>query len=84
MDTNFAYGQNPSTLREKYYEAHDLVIKAWTEPEPFAFNGKYNQVRYVNIWPRPLQKPHPPVWIPAAAASRPGSGPAVWTTSTAI
>ena len=31
MDTCFAYGQNPSQLRERYLEAHDLVIKAWTE-----------------------------------------------------
>ncbi len=68
MDTNFAYGQTPATLREKYYEAHDLVIKAWTEPKPFAFNGKYNQQRYVNIWPRPLQQPHPPVWIPGGGS----------------
>ena len=49
QDTNFAYGQVPATLREKYYEAHDLVKRAWTEPEPFAFNGKYTQIRYVNI-----------------------------------
>ena len=68
MDTNFAYGQNPATLREKYYEAHDLVMRAWTEPEPFAFNGKYTQIRYVNIWPRPLQTPHPPVWIPGGGS----------------
>ena len=68
MDTNFAYGVNPAILREKYYEAHDLVIKAWTEPDMFAFNGKYNQVRYANIWPRPLQKPHPPVWIPGGGS----------------
>lgn len=68
MDTNFAYGVNPAILREKYYEAHDLVIKAWTEPDMFAFNGKYNQVRYTNIWPRPLQKPHPPVWIPGGGS----------------
>ena len=68
MDTNFAYGQNPATLREKYYEAHDLVIKAWTEPEVFAFNGKHTQARYVNIWPRPLQKPHPPVWVPGGGS----------------
>jgi alkanesulfonate monooxygenase SsuD/methylene tetrahydromethanopterin reductase-like flavin-dependent oxidoreductase (luciferase family) len=72
MDTNFAYGQVPITLREKYHEAHDLIIKAWTEPEPFIWNGKYNQLRYVNIWPRPLQKPHPPVWIPG------GSSPETW------
>ena len=68
MDTNFAYGVNPVTLREKYYEAHDLVMKAWTEPDMFSFNGKYNQVRYANIWPRPLQKPHPPVWIPGGGS----------------
>ena len=68
MDTNFAYGQTPATLREKYYEAHDLIVKAWTEPEVFAFNGKHTQLRYVNIWPRPLQQPHPPVWIPGGGS----------------
>ena len=38
-------------------------MKAWTQPGPFAFNGRYNQLRYVNPWPQPLQKPHPPVWL---------------------
>ncbi|HUE37913.1 MAG TPA: LLM class flavin-dependent oxidoreductase, partial [Candidatus Binatia bacterium] len=32
------------------------------------FNGKYTQLRYVNVWPRPLQKPHPPVWIPGTGS----------------
>ena len=68
MDTNYAYGQVPANLREKYFEAHDLIMKAWTEPEPFAWNGKYNQLRYVNVWPRPLQKPHPPIWIPGGSS----------------
>jgi alkanesulfonate monooxygenase SsuD/methylene tetrahydromethanopterin reductase-like flavin-dependent oxidoreductase (luciferase family) len=68
MDTNFAYGATPITLREKYQEAHDLIIKAWTHPTPFAFNGKYTQLRYVNLWPRPLQKPHPPVWVPGGGS----------------
>jgi alkanesulfonate monooxygenase SsuD/methylene tetrahydromethanopterin reductase-like flavin-dependent oxidoreductase (luciferase family) len=68
MDTCFAYGQNPSQLRERYYEAHDLVLKAWTEPETFAFNGRFNQQRYVNIWPRPVQQPHPPIWIPGGGS----------------
>jgi alkanesulfonate monooxygenase SsuD/methylene tetrahydromethanopterin reductase-like flavin-dependent oxidoreductase (luciferase family) len=45
MDANFAYGQTPATLREKYREAHELVIRAWTTPEPFTFNGKYTQLR---------------------------------------
>ena len=68
MDTTYCYGQNPSTLREKYLEAHDLVMRAWTDKETFAFNGRFNQQRYVNIWPRPLQQPHPPVWIPGGGS----------------
>jgi len=68
MDTTFGYGEPPITLREKYYEGHDLIIQAWTRPEVFSFNGKYTQLRYVNVWPRPIQKPHPPVWIPAGGS----------------
>ena len=68
MDTAYAYGQNPSKLRERYYEAHDLIMKAWTAEESFAFNGRFNQQRYVNVWPRPVQKPHPPVWIPGGGS----------------
>src|SRR3990172_7450897 len=68
MDTVYCYGQNPATLREKYHEAHDLIMRAWTEPEPFAFDGDYTQLRYVNIWPRPIQQPHPPVWIPGGGS----------------
>ncbi|MBX9702235.1 MAG: LLM class flavin-dependent oxidoreductase [Acetobacteraceae bacterium] len=68
MDTCYAYGQNPSMLRARYLEAHDLVLKAWTERETFAFNGRYNQQRYVNIWPRPVQQPHPPIWIPGGGS----------------
>jgi alkanesulfonate monooxygenase SsuD/methylene tetrahydromethanopterin reductase-like flavin-dependent oxidoreductase (luciferase family) len=64
MDINYCYGQNPATVRDKYREGHDLVIKAWAAREPFAFNGKYTKLRYVNLWPQPIQKPHPPIWIP--------------------
>jgi alkanesulfonate monooxygenase SsuD/methylene tetrahydromethanopterin reductase-like flavin-dependent oxidoreductase (luciferase family) len=68
MDTCYAYGQNPSMLRARYHEAHDLVLEAWTRREAFAFNGRFNQLRYVNIWPHPLQKPHPPIWIPGGGS----------------
>jgi alkanesulfonate monooxygenase SsuD/methylene tetrahydromethanopterin reductase-like flavin-dependent oxidoreductase (luciferase family) len=68
MDGNYCYGVNPATLRERYYEAHELIMKAWTTREPFAFNGKYTKLRYVNLWPRPIQQPHPPVWIPGGGS----------------
>src|SRR5579885_1869509 len=68
MDDNFCYGEVPATLREKYYEAHDLIVKAWKEMDIFSFNGKYTKLRYVNLWPRPIQQPHPPIWIPGGGS----------------
>ncbi len=68
MDTNFCYGQIPALTREKYYEAHELIMRAWHEEAPFAFDGKFNQLRYVNCWPRPIQKPNPPVFIPGGGS----------------
>ncbi|HEY4026729.1 MAG TPA: LLM class flavin-dependent oxidoreductase [Candidatus Dormibacteraeota bacterium] len=68
MDTNFCYGQIPALTRDKYQEAHELIVRAWAAEEPFAFDGKYNQLRWVNCWPKPIQKPHPPVYIPGGGS----------------
>ncbi len=68
MDTNYCYGQIPALTRDKYAEAHELIMRAWSEDEPFAFDGKYNQLRYVNCWPKPIQKPRPPVYIPGGGS----------------
>ena len=67
-DTNFSYGEPPATLREKYREAHDLILQSWTRPEVFSYNGKYNKLRYVNVLPKPVQKPHPPIWVPGGGS----------------
>ena len=58
-------GVNPAFSHERFHEAHDLIVKAWTTPGPFEFEGDHFRLRYVNLWPRPYQKPHPPVWIPS-------------------
>jgi alkanesulfonate monooxygenase SsuD/methylene tetrahydromethanopterin reductase-like flavin-dependent oxidoreductase (luciferase family) len=49
---------------ERFQEAHDLIVKAWTTPGPFRWEGEHYHYRYVNPWARPYQQPHPPVWIP--------------------
>jgi alkanesulfonate monooxygenase SsuD/methylene tetrahydromethanopterin reductase-like flavin-dependent oxidoreductase (luciferase family) len=63
MDVNFCYGVTPTQTRPRFREALDLILQAWTRPGPFTFNGQFNQLRYVNPWPKPLQKPYPPVWL---------------------
>jgi alkanesulfonate monooxygenase SsuD/methylene tetrahydromethanopterin reductase-like flavin-dependent oxidoreductase (luciferase family) len=62
-------GVNPYFSHERFHEAHDLIIKAWTQPGPFPFEGQHYNIRYVNLWPRPYQQPHPPVWIPSQGSS---------------
>jgi alkanesulfonate monooxygenase SsuD/methylene tetrahydromethanopterin reductase-like flavin-dependent oxidoreductase (luciferase family) len=64
----YSFSINPAQARERFAEAHDLIIKAWTEPGPFEFIGKHYKIRYVNTWPRPVQQPHPEVWIPGAGS----------------
>jgi alkanesulfonate monooxygenase SsuD/methylene tetrahydromethanopterin reductase-like flavin-dependent oxidoreductase (luciferase family) len=60
---------DPTRSRDKYFEAHDLIVKAWTEPGPFEWDGEHFQYRYVNPWPRPFQKPHPPIFVPSQGSS---------------
>jgi alkanesulfonate monooxygenase SsuD/methylene tetrahydromethanopterin reductase-like flavin-dependent oxidoreductase (luciferase family) len=59
---------NPVHNRERFEECHDLILKTWTTPGPFRWEGKHYHFRHVNSWCLPLQKPHPPVWIPGTAS----------------
>jgi alkanesulfonate monooxygenase SsuD/methylene tetrahydromethanopterin reductase-like flavin-dependent oxidoreductase (luciferase family) len=55
---------NPTQSQSRFWEAHDLIKKAWTTHDgPFRWEGKYFHYRAVNIWPRTYQQPHPPIWI---------------------
>jgi alkanesulfonate monooxygenase SsuD/methylene tetrahydromethanopterin reductase-like flavin-dependent oxidoreductase (luciferase family) len=64
----FSFSINPAHARTRFAEAHELIMRAWTEPGPFEFYGEHYKLRYVNTWPKPLQKPHPPIWIPGAGS----------------
>ena len=61
-------GLDPTENRERFEEAHDLIIKCWTEPGPFRHEGKYYHYRVVNPWVLPMQKPHPPIWFPGGSS----------------
>jgi len=50
------FGVNPTISHDRFHEAHDLIIRAWTEKGPFSFEGHHYRVTYVNLWPQPLQK----------------------------
>ena len=58
----------PADNRERFEEAHDLILKCWTTPGPFRYEGKYYHYRAVNPWVLPIQKPHPPVWFPGLSS----------------
>jgi alkanesulfonate monooxygenase SsuD/methylene tetrahydromethanopterin reductase-like flavin-dependent oxidoreductase (luciferase family) len=74
-DANINQGIPAVETRDRYREGHALVMKAWSSTEPFAWNGKYSQYAVVNPWPRPVQQPHPPVWVPGSGTP----GTMAWT-----
>jgi alkanesulfonate monooxygenase SsuD/methylene tetrahydromethanopterin reductase-like flavin-dependent oxidoreductase (luciferase family) len=67
-DANQNAGIPPVETRERFYENHELVMRAWSAREPFAWNGRFSQYAQVNVWPRPLQQPSPPVWLPGSGS----------------
>lgn len=64
-----AMGVNPAESHARFHEAHDMIVRAWTEPGPFEYVGKHYHFRYVNPWPRPYQTPHPPIWTPSQGST---------------
>ena len=61
-------GLDPTENRSRFEEAHDLIIKCWTEPGPFRYEGKHYQYRVVNPWVKPMQQPHPDIWFPGTGS----------------
>ena len=62
-----AYNVAPDESFSRMREACELILKAWSEPEPFGWEGEYYQYRAVSIWPRPVQQPHPRVLMSASS-----------------
>ncbi len=62
--------QSPARIMDRFWEAHDLIVKAMSHKGgPFSWEGEFFQYRCVNVWPRPMQQPTPPIWMSAAGAS---------------
>src|SRR3954466_14898451 len=54
---------NPVGLGARYWEATALIVKALPPQDgPFSWEGRHFTHRHVNLWPRPWQQPHPPLW----------------------
>ena len=64
----YSSSANPAWSQERFWEAHDVVVRAWTETGPFPWQGEHFHLPFVNPWPRPLQRPHPPIWLPGTGA----------------
>jgi alkanesulfonate monooxygenase SsuD/methylene tetrahydromethanopterin reductase-like flavin-dependent oxidoreductase (luciferase family) len=56
-----------SESRERFEEAWEILRGLWTE-EVFSYEGKYWTFKDVALWPRPVQQPHPPVWVPVTTS----------------
>jgi alkanesulfonate monooxygenase SsuD/methylene tetrahydromethanopterin reductase-like flavin-dependent oxidoreductase (luciferase family) len=57
------YGADPAKTRQITQEGVQLIRKAWTEPQPFSWEGTFFNFQTVSVWPRTLQDPHPPIFF---------------------
>src|SRR5262249_27980222 len=64
-----AHSINPTRAGARCDEAHDVIIRAGRSDEISRGIAPNYESRSVNIWPRPLQQPHPPVYIPGAGST---------------
>jgi alkanesulfonate monooxygenase SsuD/methylene tetrahydromethanopterin reductase-like flavin-dependent oxidoreductase (luciferase family) len=62
-----SYDLNPAEARERTDEGMELILKTFSEPQPFGWQGRYFQYRTVSLWPR-LQDPPPPVYVLGTSA----------------
>lgn len=56
------FGIDMDDSRDRFDESLEVILKLWTE-ESVTFNGKYVQMQDLRVRPRPMQLPHPPVWV---------------------
>src|SRR5436309_7938570 len=56
-----------SESRARFEEAWEIIRRSWTE-DVFSFEGRFWSYRDVAIWPRPVQEPRPPVWVPVTGS----------------
>jgi alkanesulfonate monooxygenase SsuD/methylene tetrahydromethanopterin reductase-like flavin-dependent oxidoreductase (luciferase family) len=61
------YNVSLSESRARFEEAWEIIRRAWTD-EVLCFEGQFWKYHNVAIWPRPVQQPHPPVWVPVTAS----------------
>jgi alkanesulfonate monooxygenase SsuD/methylene tetrahydromethanopterin reductase-like flavin-dependent oxidoreductase (luciferase family) len=59
-----AFGLDFNNSREIFFEELDIIKTAWAK-ETFSYNGKYYKIPEITITPRPVQNPHPPIFVAA-------------------
>ena len=58
------FGGTVEESRARFQEALDVLILAWTSEESFTYEGEFiNITKPITVFPKPLQKPHPPLWL---------------------
>src|SRR5256712_5572385 len=63
------FGGDLGASRQKFHETLDGLLKAWTHEEAFVYEGEYVKIPTpVTVFPKPLQKPHPPLWLAGTSA----------------
>jgi alkanesulfonate monooxygenase SsuD/methylene tetrahydromethanopterin reductase-like flavin-dependent oxidoreductase (luciferase family) len=62
-----AFGVQKSTFVSYFTEGLELMEAAWSDEPTVTFNGRFRDVNGLPIQPKPVQRPHPPLWVGGSA-----------------
>lgn len=62
-----AFGVEKESFVARFTEGLELMKAAWSDEPRITFHGRFRQLEDLPIQPKPLQRPHPPLWFGAAA-----------------
>lgn len=63
------FGITSAESRGRFDETLDVLIRAWTSEQSFTYDGEHVKIPTpVVVWPKPLQKPYPPLWVAGTSA----------------
>lgn len=60
------FGLALEEIRDRFREHLEIILAAWTQPA-VTYHGRFHRIAALSVWPKPLQEPHPPVWLGATA-----------------
>jgi alkanesulfonate monooxygenase SsuD/methylene tetrahydromethanopterin reductase-like flavin-dependent oxidoreductase (luciferase family) len=68
-EAHVAFSSPIAESQGRFLEAYEILRRAWTE-DSFSYEGEHFRIPEVSVLPKPVQRPHPPLYVVAVSPER--------------